>query len=138
MSWDEHYPCMADGCNDGAVEMVETADDEIVTLCRRHYDICTGPDWTPDTVCGRILMRDTAGSWFFIPERTPMPSNAETTKTITRYTYGDNLDTILSESLSPSGFRKEATARKLARDSGERPVKITVTIEMLPEEGADG
>ena len=53
------------------------------------------------------------------------------TTTVTRYLYGDSLEEVVSL-LSP-GYRKEATVRRLAAECGQKPAKITVTVEMLPE-----
>lgn len=74
MSKIDDFPCKVDGCDEDAADLV-FADDgtwEVgVTLCADHYTALSGIEWTPDTVHGRILMQDTCGEWFFLPEKTP-------------------------------------------------------------------
>ena len=60
------YACQADGCDHDAAEIVMTDDDEAVLLCGEHAN--PGAEWHTVSVNGRVLIYDTAGSWFFIPD----------------------------------------------------------------------
>lgn len=62
--------CSVDTCNHEASTDVWTDDDTRAFLCDHHTYVSQVEDWVVFEVSGgKTLMRDTAGSWFYIPER---------------------------------------------------------------------
>lgn len=67
MSAIQDFECQADGCEDEAQEIVITDEDVVVLLCWEHEN--ASAPYTLVQVRGRQLLRDTAGTWWFLPER---------------------------------------------------------------------
>lgn len=61
--------CSIDHCDRESVVDIYPEDDERAFLCTEHFEQTNRQAWLTFTVGGRELMLDTAGSYWFIPER---------------------------------------------------------------------
>lgn len=61
--------CSVDDCGHIAVVDVWTDCNRRAWLCNHHYYVTLVEPWVVFTVGGKELMRDTAGCWFYLPER---------------------------------------------------------------------
>lgn len=61
--------CSVDGCDYDAAHDIWTDCDRRAWLCDHHHYVSLVEPVPTFTVGGRELMRDTAGCWFYLPER---------------------------------------------------------------------
>lgn len=66
--------CSCDGCDTNAELDIWTDTGDRLWLCEHHADQARESDWITFPVNGETLMRDTAGSWFWIPDADTRPT----------------------------------------------------------------
>lgn len=61
--------CSVDDCGHTATTDIWLEDDSRAWLCDHHHYVSLVEPVPTFTVGGKTLMRDTAGCWFYLPER---------------------------------------------------------------------